>query len=310
MAEIQANARHAATLPSEGGATAFEELNVHLEPSRQSPAFARISEGGSVQVLGHKAAPRTTAAPKPPVFAIPKPVSARRQHKGSESNDAFPFPHPKLPKPPDTEMAAPAPPPRTSPPVPQAPVVLEDWSLIRMSDQQTGWVLSRNLMMSIPDEVAQYAEGKHITSFFDLGTVADEEKGIKHNWLWTTTSEVEPFDFDGWRVFLWNRRHHRYETSYRTREVEGYFPVTVDPADAGSPARTFHLILKHDDGKLWVHSYTFDGVLVHSASNIPYDAQSGGAAGPSGTAQNGRSANSPGWFASHWNALMQKFKKK
>ncbi len=56
------------------------------------------------------------------------------------------------------------------------PVVMEDWTLVRTKDDQCGWVLSRNLAMSIPDEVAQYAEGKRITSYFDLGAVNDDEK--------------------------------------------------------------------------------------------------------------------------------------
>jgi hypothetical protein len=310
MAQIQADAQRAASLPSEGAATAFEELNVHLEPNRQSPAFARILEGSAVEVLGHKIAPRTTSAPKAPVFTIPKPVSARKQRKQSESKDAFPFPHPKPPAPPQSELLRPAPEPQSAASVSQTPAVLEDWSLIRMKDKQTGWVLSRNLMMSIPDEVAQYAEGKHITSFFDLGSVSDEEKGTKHNWLWTTTSEMEPFDFDGWRVFIWNRRRHRYETSHRARDLEGYFPVIVDPAEPGSSERTFHLTFKEDDGKLWVHNYTFDGMLVHAPSKIPYDAQSAGAAAAAQGSKSAQSANSPGWLSSHWRALMQKFKKK
>ena len=35
---------------------------------------------------------------------------------------------------------------------------MEDWSLVRTKDGQIGWVLTRNLDMSIPDEVAQYAK--------------------------------------------------------------------------------------------------------------------------------------------------------
>ena len=309
MAQIQAEARRAADLPSEGAATAFEETNAHLEPNRQSPAFARVPEGGSVQVLGHKVSPRSSAPPKPPVFDIPKPVAARKSRRASETKNAFPFPHPAPPKPPAESLQSPAPAPQPAPAAPEGPAVLEDWSLVRLNDKQTGWVLSRNLSMSIPDEVAQYAEGKHITSYFDLGTVNDEAKGVKHNWLWTTSSELESCDFDGWRVFLWNRRHHRYETSYRAHALEGYFPVSVDPGEAGSLARTFHLILKESDGKLWVHTYTFDGVLVRSASMVPYGtAGSGASQGLAGTSE-GKPASS-GWIASRWNKLMQKFKRK
>lgn len=57
------------------------------------------------------------------------------------------------------------------------PVVMEDWTLVRTKTGDPGWVLTRNLLISVPDEVAQYAEGKRITSYFELGTVNDEEKG-------------------------------------------------------------------------------------------------------------------------------------
>ena len=35
---------------------------------------------------------------------------------------------------------------------------MEDWTLVGISKTQAGWVLTRNLVMAIPDEVAQYAE--------------------------------------------------------------------------------------------------------------------------------------------------------
>ena len=34
---------------------------------------------------------------------------------------------------------------------------MEDWNLIRTKDGKAGWVLSRMLVMAIPDEVAQYS---------------------------------------------------------------------------------------------------------------------------------------------------------
>ena len=61
---------------------------------------------------------------------------------------------------------------------------------------QAGWVLTRLVSMAIPDEVAQYAEGKRIVSYFPLGTVQDDEKK-KNIWLWTTTTNSkQPWDFD------------------------------------------------------------------------------------------------------------------
>ena len=44
---------------------------------------------------------------------------------------------------------------------------------MRNAAGQSGWVLTRRLFMSIPDEVAQYAEGKRIVSYFSLGETRD-----------------------------------------------------------------------------------------------------------------------------------------
>jgi hypothetical protein len=177
---------------------------------------------------------------------------------------------------------------------------MEEWTLVRTKDKQCGWVLARNLMMSIPDEVAQYAEGKHITSYFDLGVVNDEEKGPKHNWLWTTTGEPEPYDFDAWRVFLWNRRHHRYETSYRQRDLEGYFPVHVDAPDANPGGRSFEIVTKDDDGQFRRRTYLFDGVRVHLIGTEAYrpggpPSESKPAALDANKLQ--QNASHPGWLA-------------
>jgi hypothetical protein len=85
--------------------------------------------------------------------------------------------------------------------------------------------------MAIPDDVAQYAEGKRIFSYFSLGTVqdGDEKKNI---WLWTTTLEGQrSWDFDSFRVFIWNLRRHRYETAYIERAIHGYAPVLLRDVD-------------------------------------------------------------------------------
>lgn len=307
MAQINEDVKRELQMPSEGSAGVFEPLNIHIDPSRQSPAFARIPEGGSVQVLAQRLVARTNGPPKPPVFDIPKPETHRHPKKKKEQSN-FPFPKPEPPKPPtDADALASTAPKPVEPAEPAKPPVQESWTLVRTKDRQVGWVLSRNLVMSIPDEVAQYAEGRRITSYFDLGVVVDDEKGPKHNWLWTTSSEAEPFDFDSWRVFLWNRRHHRYETSYRQRDVEGYFPVIVDDTTAGAAGKTFQLITRDDDGKLWVHSYSFDGVLVHSEAKALYRPEE-----PNKLllAQAGTRAQSAGWLQTNLSKLVQKIEGK
>ena len=65
---------------------------------------------------------------------------------------------------------------------------MDDWSLVRTQDGKVGWVLTRALSMAIPDEVAQYAEGHRITSYFALGHIEDGDS-VKNNWLWTTITK-------------------------------------------------------------------------------------------------------------------------
>lgn len=123
--------------------------------------------------------------------------------------------------------------------------------------------------MAIPDEVAQYAEGHRITSYFALGQVHDEDV-VKNNWLWTTIKKgLQPYEFDSFRVFVWSSRHHRYETAYIERDVVGHFPVEVD--NSGSAPR-FTLILEDDDGHLFRKTYTFEGFRVRMVDKQPYQA--------------------------------------
>jgi SH3-like domain-containing protein len=323
MARINKERQQALALPSEGWATVFEPLNIHIDPSRQSPAFAQIPENGSVMVLGHRLTPRTNGPPRAPALLLqPRqgPAHKPRKEKQSQSRFSLPAPPPP-PKPPANwqdlfgervESEQPVQKPAAVQKEPAKPVVLEDWTLVRTKNNQCGWVLSRNLMMSIPDEVAQYAEGKRITSYFDLGAVNDEEKGTKHNWLWTTASSLEPYDFDGWRVFLWNRRRHRYETSYREHDVEGYFPVHVDPAEAGSPARAFALITRDDDNRLRRRTYLFDGVRVHLTATEDWPPRRAAQSKPAAPGGNNvqKASREPGWFQREWNALRHMIKRK
>ena len=313
MQELQRERQEQARLPSEGTATAFETLNIHIAPSRGAAAFTQIPEGGSVTILGRQIAPRTPPSARPSSLLTEKPAAApRRSRKQASSRQSFRLPpKPKPPGPPANwkelsteriggEEAKIAPPPPPAPEKKPRPVIMENWSLVRTPKNEIGWVLSRNLMMSIPDEVAQYAEGKNITSFFELGEVYDAEKGVKRNWLWTTLSGPLPYDFDSWRVFLWNARRHRYETSYRQRDLEGYFPVHVDPAETGR-GRTFELITKDKDGKLRKRRYSFDGTLVHLLGTEDYTRT---AAKPANSALDGKKlqpkAQRPSWLRRQW----------
>lgn len=329
MARIREDIAKAKALPSEGSATVYESLNVHIEPNRQSPAFAKIQEHQYVDVLAHRLSPRAgTALPTPALIHERAQPESRKQRREKQRTKGPPVPAP--PKAPQnwedlsTERIAGSESPADAKARRESeasakrleeskqPVSLEDWTLVRTKAGQIGWVLSRNLTMGIPDDVAQYAGGARITSYFDLGEVKDEEKGSKHNWLWTTASEQITYDFDAWRVFLWNRRRHRHETSYRQRHVEGYYPVRVDPPDPNVFGKAFHLVTKDDDGKLRVRGYVFDGTRVHLISTE--DVKQNGAAEAKAPASldttrlEGKVSRS-GWFREKWNALTGYFKR-
>ena len=144
---------------------------------------------------------------------------------------------------------------------------MDDWNLVRTKDGKVGWVLTRALNLAIPDEVAQYAEGHRITSYFALGHLEGGDSS-KNDWLWTTiTKGLEPYEFDSFRVFVWSRKHNRYETAYIERKVVGHYPVEVD--NSGGVPR-FSLILEGVGGQLIRKTFTFEGYRVRMVSKEPY----------------------------------------
>ena len=271
-------AKSVAHLPSMGEAMVYTPLNMHTDPSRNSTSFFQISESMRFDVLAHQLSPRTVNQPPAP-FPIPKPAPVKRARKSKKGSTLAPPPKPPAPEPPANwvelaraprapEEPPPAPPPvkvkkrRPSQPKPQT----DDWYLVRTKDGKAGWVLARMVNLAIPDEVAQYAEGARITSYFALADVQDGDM-TKHHWLWTTIrGGQQPYQFDSFRIFSYVVRRHRYETSYIERDVEGYYPVEATP---GRVPR-FSLILRGDDDKLYRKTYIMEGYLVRKIAEEPY----------------------------------------
>jgi len=159
----------------------------------------------------------------------------------------------------------------SAPPPPVLPTgPADDWSLVRTNDGKAGWALFRMLTMAVPDEVAQYAEGHRITSYFSLGTVKDRDV-TKRNWLWTTIVRgLEPYEFDSFRVFVWSRRRHRYETAHIERNLKGYYPVQVEPAASESESPRFSLVIEDKDGQRYRRTYAFQGYRVRLVEKTPW----------------------------------------
>ncbi|OYW08619.1 MAG: hypothetical protein B7X34_08330, partial [Acidobacteriia bacterium 12-62-4] len=150
-------------------------------------------------------------------------------------------------------------------------------SLVRSVEGRAGWVLTRALTMTIPDEVAQYAEGHRITSWFALGEVTAEDGAVKKHYLWTTIPRGgREFEFDGLRVFIFNARRKRYETAFRLRDVKGYYPSAVHPVEVTSGKRTstvtgFSVVLETPEGQLERRTYAFEGYRVRLLTTSPWE---------------------------------------
>jgi hypothetical protein len=270
---------------------ARDKLNLHLEPYRWSPAFFQLNEDQKVDLLARRVTERT-AGPSEPV-AQPAPAAAL--------NKAVEPRGPKIDNEPPAQTAPggslaraaaqsanairaePAHPPPVlgvppTSPLPEKPRQYDEWYLVRTLDAgkegHAGWALARMLDADIPDEVAQYAEGRRITSYFPLAEVIDGGQ-VKKIWLWTTIDHAtEPNDFDSFRVFNWGRRRHRYETAYIERRIKGYFPVTVAPSvkTRYGAGPGFSLVVEKSDGRRYTRSYVMLGAIVRLYAEEPVQA--------------------------------------
>ena len=150
---------------------------------------------------------------------------------------------------------------------------LDDWFLIRAEGGSTGWVLSRNLLMKVPDEIVQYASGQYITAYKPLAELRNPATGdSKTVWLWTTsvTSRL-PYDFDGFRIFFYNWKRNRWETSYSEHELKGHYPVELVKPDGQTPG--FSVVVEANDGSLVKKTYSWNAPLVKLVSKVPTQPQ-------------------------------------
>ncbi len=281
MEEFRRTADASAQMPSQGQAKVFDALNVHTEANRGAPSPYQIAPGGTAEVLARKVEMRVPYRPLVPVLvsspAAPK-KPRRKKGKGKEETkeeekpEVPPPPMPRGPALPATwqEMSRTDLPPDPARPQPKR----DDWSLVRLAPGKSGWVLSRMLYMNIPDEVAQYSEGKRITSYFSLGEVKDDQV-TKHHWLWTTLSKpLEGYDFDGFRIFIYNTRRQRFETAYRENDVVGYLPVlrhTVEVMENNRKMQApgFSLVTEDKEGQRWKRTFAFLGYRVRLVHKEP-----------------------------------------
>jgi SH3-like domain-containing protein len=199
-------------------ATATDDVYLHITPGRETDRFYRLAESAPVSLLARATVPK----PLSPGAAVANTSATTGKASGAVSSPAAP-----------------------------PPPALEDWWLVRGAQGQTGWLYSHLIDVSVPETIARYAEGQRIVGAYILATVEDPASGVLSNGQ-TITSIPEyvsvlnsgksglPYDFDQVRVFNWNLKKHRYETSFRERNIMGYLPVKLfkskDPYGKGPDA--------------------------------------------------------------------------
>ena len=210
------------------------DTNLHVAPGRDSDHLYQISSGEKLSLL------KRGTAEKPGAVAPPSRSAARSAASVDAKNG-----NPKNDK--------------------KEPVlVIEDWWLVRDSNNRVGWVLARMVDVDVPLDVAQYAEGQRIVAFFILNKVQDGDKKIPE-YLTAVTEPKDglPFDFNQIRVFTWNVRHHRYETAYRER-MDGMLPVTVsqETFDKEGELPVFVIRVQDDSGNVTERKYKLNTPIV------------------------------------------------
>ncbi len=150
---------------------------LHLTPGRKTEHLYLLPENDKLQLLVRASVPKplppqallTPKSLKPRAARPVRPAVVKKEQGGSTIWAAAP-PHPDKYTAPDLDPNA---------PWMQQP--MEDWWLVRDQAGKVGWVLGRGFDIDVPDEVAQYSEGRRIVGAYLLNTVMDNgEPPAKH----------------------------------------------------------------------------------------------------------------------------------
>lgn len=207
-------ARQHANQPAVATGLLYNELYMHIAPGRKAQRFYLLPPNTKISMLERASVPKnppSSVLGLPASKPTPKPAS-RRGNKQSFESQFLPT------------------------------VPMEDWWLVRDSAGHTGWMLSRDIQVDVPEDVAQYSENERMVGAYVLRTVNDSESGKPNGQVpeyltvLTPYRSGLPYDFDQVRVFTWDTKRHRYGTAFRLRDIAGFFPVKVVPGNANDPA--------------------------------------------------------------------------
>ncbi len=195
--------------PTVASGVVRDQVYMHLKPGRDTEKFYLLNEGEKLQLLE-----RATLIKNQNPALVARAQKAIPQAAGSDA---------KLKNAPPKPVTAAAP----------LPSAMEDWWLVRDSQGHTGWLYSHMMDVDAPDALTRYAEGQRFVGAYVLTTVHDNDApgDVKDIPVYVTVLSPYkaglPYDFDQVRVFTWSLSHHRYETGFREKNIEGYLPVTI-----------------------------------------------------------------------------------
>jgi hypothetical protein len=265
MEEFQRLNTRARAVQSQGKAIADDALNVHTVPNRQSPSVFQLEAKVPVDVVAGTRAAKVNFESRLKLRSLAPPVRPPSKKKAAPAPE-FPPPPPGPPpalvanwlelsgNPQLRPLLASS--PRKTAARPAEPPAVEDWLLVRDPKGRAGWVLTRLVFMTVPDEVAQYAERARIVAFFPLPH--SEVREGKPAWLWATVRHLgEDYQFDSVRLFSYSTRRKRYETAFIERDLQGYMPLQVSASATGS---RFSYVFESEPGKFVRKEYDYQGV--------------------------------------------------
>ncbi len=211
------------SVPAVATGVVRDSVYMHAKPGKDSERFYLLPEGDKLQLLRRATLVKANVNPA----SVTRAQKAIPQAAGSDARVK--------------EGAKPVVTPTGDAPAPPA---MEDWWLVRDQDGHTGWLYSRMMDVDAPDALTRYAEGQRIVGAYILTRVHDDEApgGPADVPVYVTVLSPYkaglPYDFDQVRVFTWSLAHHRYETGFRDKNIEGYLPVMVskskDPSEKGA----------------------------------------------------------------------------
>jgi len=213
--------------PPAATATLRDDLYMHITPGRDTDRFYLLAGESKVQLLQRASVTKT-----PTPGAVPAPAKPATAAPGAKSG----------------ATAAPA-------AKPELPPAYEDWWLARDSQGHIGWLLGGRVDVDVPDAIAVYGEGQRFIGTWPISTINDPGSDAPNHEVPQYIALMAPnksglsFDFDQVRVFTWSKGHHRYETGFRLKPIQGFLPVkvyTTETKQGTVPAFSFQ-IASNDD---------------------------------------------------------------